>query len=95
MATHKSAEKAARQAVRHAERNRSAISAYRTAVKKLRMAIDSNKGKKDEGRKTLDSLFSETQRILMKSASRGILKPKTASRQISRLGRAIHKAVSV
>jgi small subunit ribosomal protein S20 len=94
MATHKSAEKAARQAIKHAERNRSAISAYRTTVKKLRTAIAANKGKKDEGRKTLDVLFSQTQRVLMKAASRGILKPKTASRQISRLGRAIHQAVS-
>jgi len=57
--------------------------------------MTANKGKKEEGRKTVESLFSQVQKTLMKAASHGVIKPQTASRQISRLGRAIHQTLSV
>lgn len=91
MERHKSALKAARQAVKRTARNSAALSTVRTTVKKLRTAITTAKtGKGDK--KALAPLLNDVQRVLMKAASKNLLKSKTASRQIARLSKAVHQA---
>ncbi|MBK9034049.1 MAG: 30S ribosomal protein S20 [Myxococcales bacterium] len=78
MANNPSAEKANRQSIKRRTRNRAAMSALRTAVKKARAAID---GKTDDAvdlRKTAIS-------VIDKAVTRGVLKRNTASRYVSRL----------
>lgn len=91
MARHASALKAARQAVKRNERNRQARATVKTALKKLRTAITAKEGNKKE---TLPKMLSEVQRVLMKAASKNLIKRENASRQIARLSTAIHKAIS-
>jgi small subunit ribosomal protein S20 len=88
VAQHKSAEKRARQAeVRHI-RNRSTTSALRTRVKAVREAIAS-------GDKTAAAArLREAEKALRQAASKGALKKETASRQVSRLAKAVHKAAT-
>jgi small subunit ribosomal protein S20 len=88
VAQHKSAEKRARQAeVRHT-RNRATTSALRTRVKAVREAIAS-------GDKTAAAArLREAEKALRQAASKGALKKETASRQVSRLAKAVHKAAT-
>ena len=86
MADHASAKKAARQALRRQARNVSAISRYKSAVKKLRAGIAAKVDKKQAM-----ALLDEAQSILMSTARKGILKSKTASRYVSRLSQAVHR----
>ncbi|MSP18865.1 MAG: 30S ribosomal protein S20 [Bdellovibrionales bacterium] len=90
MAKHASAVKAARQAVTRNKRNSQARGHFRTIVKNLRAAMKEKIGKDAE--KTLQPLLNEAQKILMKAASKNLIKKKTASRYISRLSQAVHKA---
>lgn len=90
MATHASAAKAARQAVVRNQRNNQARARFRTVVKNLRTAMKAKLGKDAE--KTLQPLLNEAQKILMKAASKNLIKKKTASRYVSRLSQAVHKA---
>jgi len=85
MATHASAEKAARQAEKRKERNDAAEAKIRTAMKNLRAAI----AKKE---KNLPAMMSEVESTLMKAVSKNLIKRGTASRYVSRLNSAIHKA---
>jgi small subunit ribosomal protein S20 len=89
MATHASAVKAARQAVVRNERNTQARARFRTVVKNLRTAMKSKLGKDAE--KTLQPLLNEVQKVLMKAASKDLIKKKTASRYVSRLSKAVHQ----
>jgi small subunit ribosomal protein S20 len=89
MATHASATKAAKQAVARNQRNNQARARFRTVVKNLRTAMKSKAGKDAE--KVLQPLLNEAQKILMKAASKNLIKKKTASRYISRLSQAVHK----
>jgi small subunit ribosomal protein S20 len=91
MARHKSAVKAARQANKRAERNSQARASYRTTIKKLRTALQAKDLKKDVAKKTLPPLLNEVQRVLMKAASKNLIKRETASRQIARLSAAVHR----
>ena len=93
MATHASAEKAARQATKRQNRNLQVVSRCKTSIKKLRTAIVAKYGTKDEALKALGPLLSNVQKTLMKAASKRIMKPKTASRHISRLSSAVHKVL--
>ena len=90
MATHASAEKAARQATRRNTRNSEARARFRTVIKNLRAAMKAKLGKDAE--KTLQPLLSEAQKVLMKAASKNLIKKKTAARYVARLSSAVHKA---
>jgi len=92
MARHKSAVKAARQALKRTARNSQARASYRTLIKKLRAVIETKDLKKDVAVKTLPPMLNEIQRVLTKAASKNLIKRETASRQISRLSAAVHRA---
>ena len=85
MATHKSAEKRARQAVRRNARNTQTMSSVRTFEKKLRTAIA---GGDSAAAKTLLGEFSSK---VDKAAQKGVLPTKTAARKISRLAERVSK----
>lgn len=94
MATHASAEKAARQAKRRQLRNTQTLSHCKTVVKKLRSALTTKFKTKEEATKELHSLLNNTQKILRKAASKRVMRPETVSRQIGRLSAAVHKTLS-
>lgn len=78
MANNPSAEKANRQSIKRRARNKAALSALRTAVKKARAAVDGKAADAVELRKAAISKID-------KAVSRGVLKRETASRYVSRL----------
>jgi len=79
MANTKSAKKAARQAVRRTEINRSRASRMKAYVRKVEEAIGS--GNKDAAKAAL----AAAQPILMRSAQHQVIHKKAASRKVSRL----------
>ncbi len=83
MANTKSAKKAARQAERRTEVNKSRRSRLRTYVRKVEEAIAA--GEKEAAAVALREAQPEIQR----SASKGIIHKNTAARKISRLSRRI------
>jgi len=86
MADHFSALKRARQTTKKTAVNRSNKSLMRTALRKLRTAID-------EGDKTAASAsYSEAVSVLDKSAKKGIIHKNTASRYKSRLAKRVKAA---
>ena len=78
MANIRSAEKQNRKMIKNRTRNRAAMAAIRTAVKKARTAVD---GKTNDAQTLVKSAVS----IIDSAVSKGILKRNTASRYISRL----------
>jgi small subunit ribosomal protein S20 len=74
-----SAEKQNRKMIKHRARNRAAMATLRTAVKKARAAVDD---KSNEATK----LVREAVSIIDSAVTKGILKRRTASRYVSRLG---------
>lgn len=88
MAQHKSAEKRARQSERRRARNRGITSALRTRVKGVRDAIASG------DKAAAAARLREAEKALRQAATKGVLKKETASRQVSRLAKAVHKAAS-
>jgi small subunit ribosomal protein S20 len=85
MATHKSAEKRARQGVRRNVRNSQNLSAVRTFEKKVRTAIAA--GDLSGAKVALNEFMSQ----MGKSAAKGIVHAKAAARKISRLSSRVHK----
>jgi small subunit ribosomal protein S20 len=79
MANTSSAKKAARQAVKRAARNKARRSLVRTAVRKAEEALAS--GNRDAAAAALKAV----EPVLARSAQKGILHKKTASRKVSRL----------
>jgi small subunit ribosomal protein S20 len=79
MANTSSAKKAARQMVRRTEINKSRRSLVKSHVRKVEEAISA--GKSDEAQAALKA----AQPVLMRSAQKGTMHKKTASRKISRL----------
>jgi small subunit ribosomal protein S20 len=75
----KSSQKKNRQRVKREARNQARKSEMRTAVKKVRSAIGAKNaaGAKDA--------LSEAVSLMDRAASRGTIKPRTASRSVSRL----------
>jgi len=73
-----SAEKQNRKMIKHRARNRAAMAALRTAVKKARTAVDDKAG-------DASSLVKQAVSIIDSAVSKGILKRGTASRYVSRL----------
>ena len=78
MANIRSAEKQNRKMIKNRARNRSAMAAIRTAVKKARTAVDG---------KTADAtaLVKDAVSVIDSAVTKGILKRGTASRYVSRL----------
>jgi small subunit ribosomal protein S20 len=83
MANTKSAKKAARQMVSRTEVNKNRRSAVKTEVRKVEEAIAS--GSKEAAVSALKS----AQPALVRTAQKGIMHPKTASRKVSRLAQRI------
>ena len=88
MAQHKSAEKRARQAERRRARNRAITSSLRTRVKAVRDAIQSG------DRASASAKLREAEKALRQAATKGVLRKETASRQVARLAKAVHKATA-
>jgi len=84
LATHGSALKRHRQSLKRRARNMSVKSAIKTAIKKVRDAI--NEGKAEDAKAAL----VKATRLLDKAVSKGILHRGNASRRISRLSRAVN-----
>lgn len=78
MANIASAEKQNRKMIKHRARNRAAMAALRTAVKKARTAVDK---KADDA----SNLVKNAVAIIDSAVTKGILKRGTASRYVSRL----------
>ncbi len=83
MANHKSAIKRMRQNKKRRIRNSAIRTEARSAVKKVRLALES--GSKEEAQNALKSAIS----ILDKTASKGVHHKKNASRRVSRLARQV------
>lgn len=83
MANTKSAKKAARQALRRTEVNKSRRTRMRTAVRRAEEAIAGS-----DAKVALEALVA-AQSQLMKAAQSGIVHKNTAARKISRLNRRI------
>jgi small subunit ribosomal protein S20 len=85
MANIKSAKKRVITSAKKAERNLTVKSAVKTAVKKVRTAVES--GDKELAAKELLAATS----AIDKAESKGIFKKSTASRKVSRLAQAVNK----
>ena len=83
MANTKSAKKAARQTVRRTNVNKIRRSHMRTEMRKVEEAIAS--GNKDAARAAL----KEAEPVMARSAQKGVVHRKTASRKVSRLAKRI------
>lgn len=79
MANTKSAKKAARQAARRTEINKSRSSRARTAVRQVEEALAS--GNKAAANAALKSAAT----VLVRTAQKGVMRKKAASRKVSRL----------
>ncbi len=88
MATHKSARKRARQAIKRRDRNRQQRSRVKSAVKGSRAAIAEGDGE------AASLAVRRAESVLRRAASKGAIPKKRASRQISRLARSAHRASS-
>jgi len=85
MATHKSAEKAARQTIVRTARNRSRMSKIRTFIKKLQTLIsEGDKAKAKE-------FFKVTQSEIMRGVTKSLIKKNTAARKVSKLSMKLSK----
>jgi small subunit ribosomal protein S20 len=84
VANHKSAEKRNRQAQIHRMRNRINRSKMKTVIKTLNSAIES--GSADEAKSALTAAVP----VIAKTASKGTIHKKNASRKISRLTRRVN-----
>ncbi|MBF0495442.1 MAG: 30S ribosomal protein S20 [Deltaproteobacteria bacterium] len=82
MANHKSALKRARQTIIRRERNKSNKTQMKNAIKVVRSAID------DGDQAKASSLLSMANSIIFKTASKGTIHKRTASRKVSRLAKA-------
>ncbi len=83
MANSAQAKKRVRQAIGRRARNMSARSAMRTAIKKLRSALDA--GDKD----TASQAYKEATPVIDKMAGKGLIHKNTAARYKSRLNKSL------
>jgi len=88
LANHKSAIKRHRQNEQQYLRNQAIRSRVRSTIKNARIAIES----KDTDAITLKLRVAN--QMLYKAVSKGVLKPNTAARKLSRLSKAAHLAVA-
>ena len=85
MANHKSAEKRNRQSQVRRLRNKSNRSRMKTAIRKIDEAVIA--GSADEAREALKAAIP----VIAKTASKGTIHKKTASRKISRLTKRVNQ----
>lgn len=85
MANTSSAKKAARQMVRRTEINKARRSRMKTSVKKIEEAIAA--GKRDDAL----AAVRDAEPVLMRSAAKGVIAKKAASRKVSRMVARIKK----
>jgi small subunit ribosomal protein S20 len=85
LATHKSAEKRARQSVRRTARNGNTKSSVRTFEKKVRTAVAAGDAK------GAVALLSEFQSKMGKAAAKGVVHAKAAARKVGRLSAHVSK----
>jgi len=83
MANTKSAKKAARQTVKRTERNKSRRTQLRSSVRKVEEAIATG------DKAAAQAALKDAEPVLARTAQRGILHRKTASRKVSRLAKRI------
>jgi len=86
MAQHRSAEKRARQSEKRRQRNRAVQTRVRSSTRAVRAALESG----DVA--TARQRFGEAERVIRRAASKGMVKKATASRVVSRLAKALHRA---
>jgi small subunit ribosomal protein S20 len=86
MANTKSAEKRIRQSAKRNERNRAARSAMRTAVKKVRGAVEAGDAQQAE------SLLREAVQVIDRTVTKNVVHRNTAARTKSRLVKAVRAA---
>ncbi|MBE0606008.1 MAG: 30S ribosomal protein S20 [Deltaproteobacteria bacterium] len=86
MARIKSGVKRHKQSLKRRTRNRHVRSTVKTAVKDVRSEIARGAGEKSA------ELLSKAASVLARAGSKGVLHKKTASRKVSRLAKAVHKA---
>jgi small subunit ribosomal protein S20 len=80
----KSSQKAARQRITRTARNVARKTAMRSAVKKVRAALE------EKNAKTAKAALPAAIRAIDMAASKGVIKPGTASRSVSRLTVAVN-----
>ena len=85
MASHKSAIKRQKQALKKQEKNKSVKSMLKTLAKKVEQAIDAKSAD------TAKDALVKAMKAYDKAASKGILHKSTASRKISRLSTRVSK----
>ena len=88
MAIHPSALKRERQANKRRDRNRGALSAVRTAVKKVHAALS------EKNPELVKTAFKEATSSLDGAAAKGVIPSKRASRKISRIAAQVNKFLS-
>lgn len=86
MARIKSAIKRHKQSLKRRARNRHVRSTVRSAVKNVHAEITEGTGGKSA------ELLKAAASVLARAGSKGVMHRKTASRRISRLAKAVHKA---
>ena len=86
MANHQSAIKRTRQNLKRNLRNKSRKTAVKTVTKQLEAAVKENKTEE------IGVQFKKAQKMIAKTASKGVFHKKTAARKISRLARLVNKA---
>jgi small subunit ribosomal protein S20 len=84
MANHKSSEKRARQDIKRNARNRAIMSEMKTAMTKVKEAIE----KKDV--KVIDELMREAQSVIAKTRRKGAIHVNNMARRIGRLTKAVN-----
>jgi small subunit ribosomal protein S20 len=85
VATHKSAEKRARQDAKRRERNRTVRTRARSVVREVRAEIDA-------GASDLVSKLREAESALRRAAAKGVIPKRRASRLVSRLAKRVARA---
>jgi small subunit ribosomal protein S20 len=88
VASHKSAEKRARQTVTRTARNHARMSRVKSAVRIFRKAVTGS------DKEALAAAFLAATRELRKAASKGVIHKNAASRRVSRLTAAHVKALA-
>jgi small subunit ribosomal protein S20 len=83
MANTKSAKKAARQTIKRTERNKSRRTQLRSSVRKVEEAIAAG------DKAAAQAALKDAEPVLARTAQRGIVHRKTASRKVSRLAKRI------
>ena len=89
MATHASAAKRAKQALKKRDRNRAVLSTMRTAVTKVRTALE--KGELAD----IEALYVSAQSSIARTRRKGIIHVNNMARRIARIRLAINKAKAV